>query len=70
MGTRVMVMGVPGKRKTEAEVDGQLKEDVTMRSCVIHSFWPAFTLTAHINALYNESVQRQEQHSIGINTIT
>ena len=34
------------------------------------SLWPAFTLTVHINALYNESVQRQEQHSSGINTIT
>ena len=34
------------------------------------SLWAAFTLTVHINALYNESVQRQEQHSRGINTIT
>ena len=32
--------------------------------------WPPFTLTVRINALYNESVQRQEQHSSGINTIT
>ena len=29
----------------------------------------AFTLTVHINALYNESVHRQEQHASGINTI-
>ena len=36
MGTRVM--GVPGKRKTEVEVDGQLKEDVTMRPCIRVSF--------------------------------
>ena len=28
------------------------------------SLWPAFTLTVHINALYNESVHRQEQHTI------
>ncbi len=27
------------------------------------SLWPAFTLTVHINALYNESVYRQEQHT-------
>ena len=40
-----------------------------VRSCVIYSLWPAFTLTVHINALRNESVQGQEQHSIGINTI-
>ena len=40
---------------------------VFVRSCVIYSLWPAFTLT--VNALRNESVQGQEQHSIGINTI-
>ena len=33
------------------------------------SLWPTFTLTVHINALYNESVHRQEQHTNGINTI-
>ena len=33
------------------------------------SIWPAFTLTVHINALYNDSVHRQEQHTSGINTI-
>ena len=27
--------------------------------------WPAFMLTVRINALYDESVQRQEQHSSG-----
>ena len=42
--------------------------DVTLAS--FSSLWPAFTLTVHINALYNENVQRQEQHSSGINTIT
>ena len=30
--------------------------------------WPAFSLTVHINALYNESVYRQEHHTIGIKT--
>ena len=42
-------------------------------SCVRVSFislWPAFKMTVHIKALYNESVQRLEQHSSGINTIT
>ena len=34
------------------------------------SLWAAFALTVHINALYNESVQRQEQHSSGIKSIT
>ena len=33
------------------------------------SLWPPFTLTVHITALYNENVQRQEQHSSGINTV-
>ena len=33
------------------------------------SLWPAFTLTVHINALYNESVHRKEQRTSGINTI-
>ena len=28
--------------------------------------WPAFTLTVHINALCNESVYRQVQHTSGI----
>ena len=45
-----------------------------MRSCVtlapFSSLWPAFTLTVHINALYNESVHRQEQHTSGINKET
>ncbi len=38
-----------------------------MHSCVtlapFGSLWPAFTLTVHINALYNESVHRKEQHT-------
>ena len=41
-------------------------------SCVrLHSvrFGQLFTLTVHINALYNESVHQQEQHTSGINTI-
>ena len=51
---------------------------VYVRSCVcsfrcsapFSSLWPAFTLTVHKkNALYNESVHRQEQHTSGINTI-
>ena len=29
------------------------------------SLWATFTLTDNINALYNESVQRQEQHTSG-----
>ena len=33
------------------------------------SLWPAFTLTVHINALYNESLHRQDQHTSGINMI-
>ena len=31
--------------------------------------WPAFTLTVHINALYNESVHEREEHATCINTI-
>ena len=27
------------------------------------SLWPAFTLTVHINALYNESVHGREEHA-------
>ena len=27
------------------------------------SLWPAFTLTVHINALYNESVYGMEEHA-------
>ena len=38
-------------------------------SAPFSSLWPAFTLTVHITALYNESVHRQEQHISGINTI-
>ena len=26
-------------------------------------FWPAFTLTVHINALHNESVHGREEHA-------
>ena len=33
------------------------------------SLWPAFTLTLHIDALYNESVHRKEQRTSGINQI-
>ena len=39
-----------------------------VRSCAIQSTLASFTLTVRINALYNESVQRQEQHSSGIKT--
>ena len=44
-----------------------------VRPCVrveFSSIWAAFSLTVHINALFNESVQRQELYSSGINTIT
>ena len=47
-----------------------------VRACVSSSvrvpfslLWSAFTLTDHINALYNESVHQKEQHTSGINTI-
>ena len=33
------------------------------------SLWPVFTLTGHINALYNESVHVKEEHGTLINTI-
>ena len=33
------------------------------------SLWSAFTLTVHINALYNESVHRQKPHTSGIDMI-
>ena len=33
------------------------------------SVWAAFTLNVHIDALYNESVHRKEQHASGIKTI-
>ena len=32
-------------------------------------FWPAFTLTVHSNALYNESVHGREEHATWINSI-
>ena len=44
-----------------------------VRSCARVSFsslWLAFTLTVHVNALYNDSAQRQEQDSSVINTIS
>ena len=47
-----------------------VRVDVVWSSDSFSSLWAAFTLTVHINALFNESVQRQEQHSSGINTIT
>ena len=31
--------------------------------------WAAFTLTPHINALYNESIHGKEEHGTCINTI-
>ena len=44
-----------------------------VRVCVtldsFSSFWAAFKLTVHINALHNETVHRQEQLIRGINTI-
>ena len=33
------------------------------------ALWPAFTLTVHINALYNQSEHLKEQRTSGINTI-
>ena len=33
------------------------------------SLWAAFTLTVHINALYNESKNGKEEHATWINTI-
>ena len=33
------------------------------------SLWAAFTLTDHINALYNESIHGKEEHATLINTI-
>ena len=33
------------------------------------SLWPAFTLTVHINALYNESVHGREEHATWIDSI-
>ena len=38
-------------------------------SAPFRSLWLAFTLTVHINALYNESVCRQKQDTSGINMI-
>ena len=34
-----------------------------VRSPRFSSLWPAFTLTVHINALYNESVHGREEHA-------
>ena len=34
------------------------------------SLWAAFTLTVHINTLYNERVHGKEEHATSINTIT
>ena len=31
--------------------------------------WPSFTLTVHINALYNESLHGREEHATLVNTI-
>ena len=33
------------------------------------SLWAAFTLTVHINALYNERVHGKEEHATSINMI-
>ena len=33
------------------------------------SLWAAFTLTVHINALYNESIHGKEEHATLINTL-
>ena len=33
------------------------------------SLWPAFTLTVHTNALYNESVHGRKEHATWINSI-
>ena len=33
------------------------------RSRSFHLLWAAFTLTAHINALYNEMVYGKEEHA-------
>ena len=33
------------------------------------SLWAAFTLTVHINALFNESIHGKEEHATWINTI-
>ena len=33
------------------------------------AFWPAFTLTVHLNALYSQNVHLTEQRTSGINTI-
>ena len=35
-----------------------VRSGVTLAS--FSSLWPSFTLTVHINALYNESVHRQQ----------
>ena len=40
-----------------------------LRSPRFSSIWPAFTLTVHINALYNESAHGREEHARRINTI-
>ena len=53
--------------------DGKVFVCSCMRLCVtlapFSSLWPAVSLTVHINTLYNESVERREQHTSGINTI-
>ena len=45
----------------------RLTRDVFVPSFVtlasFSSLWPAFTLTVHINALYNESVHGREEHA-------
>ena len=43
-----------------------------VRALVCHSFALAsfYADCPHKRIIYNESVQRQEQHTIGINTIT
>ena len=53
--------------------DGAVFACVCLRACVcsapFSSLWSVFTLTVHINALYNESVHRKEQRTSVINTI-
>ena len=59
------------KQRNICHVMNMSRDGAFVRAFVCHSvrFWPPFTLTVHINTLYNENVQLQEQNSSGINTI-
>ena len=63
----VLYLYISLRRSRDAFVPSLLRVYVCYHRFSSH--WPAFTLTVHINALYNESVQGREEHASLIITI-